>query len=114
MSKIYMEKCRALGRQIRLEGGVKSHKRAAYSAKEVSLMLGEKDAEIERLRKELETSRWKKRGWQKIGWMRNREAIYCSKEGEIAIEKDHQWLVSPNDSELREFKGKVRTRSGNI
>ena len=43
-------------------------------------------------------------GWQKIGYMKNREAIYCDPEGEIAIEKDYEFLVEPSETEIRELQ----------
>ena len=45
--------------------------------------------------------------WQKIGWMKSGEAIYCSENYDLAIEKDYEFLVEPSEYELKELKNNV-------
>ena len=73
-------------------------------ADEMSILLGEKDAEIEALKSRLRWCRRKLGGWQRIGSLRNGEAIYCDTDGDIAIEKDHEFLVIPSEAEKKELK----------
>jgi len=49
------------------------------------------------------------RYWHKIGNLKSGEAIYCGVKEEIAIEKEHHYLVAPNEEEMLELKGeKIR------
>ena len=75
------------------------------SEQETSVLLGEKDAEIEELKTRLRWCRRKLGGWQRIGRLRNGEAIYCDTDWDIGIEKDHEFLVMPSEAELQELKG---------
>ena len=46
------------------------------------------------------------RYWYKIGNLKSGEAIYCGANEEIAIEKEHCYLVASNEEEMLELKGK--------
>ena len=73
-------------------------------ADEMSIKLGEKDAKIEALKCQLRHYKRQGKGWFRIGRLLNGEAIYCSTDGNIAIEKDHEFLVTPSGADLKELK----------
>ena len=45
-----------------------------------------------------------RKNWHKMGCLENGDGIFCNHEGEIAIEKSHFWLVTPNGGEMLELK----------
>ena len=72
-------------------------------AEEVSIKLGEKDAEIEELRCELQRLKRSNNGWWKMGCLRNGEAVYTRRGAVVAVERDHEFLVEPTREELNEI-----------
>lgn len=46
--------------------------------------------------------------WRQIGTTKNKEAIYKNLDtGELAVEKDHMYLVEPTKEELKVIKCKM-------
>ena len=72
-------------------------------ADEMSIKLGEKDAEIEELRCELRRLKKSNDGWGQMGCLRSGEPVYCRRGGVLAVERDHEFLVEPTREELDEI-----------
>ena len=76
-----------------------------YTAREVSLLLGEKDAQIEEMKCRLKALQERRPRWFRIGEMETGEGIYCDGPGELAIMKEHRYLVEPTQEEMQELRG---------
>ena len=72
-------------------------------AEEVSKLLGERDAVIEELKRELLRIKRDRNGWRRMCHLRSGEAVYCKLGGVIAVERDHEFLVEPTRKELDEI-----------
>ena len=69
----------------------------------MSRVIGKKDAEIEELKCELRRIKISNNGWWQMGRLRSGEAVYCRRGGVLAVEKDHELLVTPTKVELEEI-----------
>ena len=42
-------------------------------------------------------------GWELLGQLGNRENVYYQPNGDLAVEKDHTFLVTPTEGEMYEI-----------
>ena len=79
-------------------------KKGMYTAREVSLMLGEKDVQIEKMKVQILGLKKPRERWWRVGTMENGEGLYCDGPGNLAILKDYRYFVEPTQKEVKELR----------